>query len=127
MIDEKKLIKEIDYYIEEAQWGEKANEILAWCKEIIKNQSQRKIAEWIPCSRQLPEPEKGRYGNRQKRTVVLACQKNGVVKEMMFEFATNDFWEMGDDNPVSHWKDNYCEEDYEIVAWQPMPEPYKGE
>ena len=45
---------------------------------------------WIPCSERLPEPRSKSYGDKQQRVEVITCQRNGVVKEMMYkEFAEN--------------------------------------
>lgn len=35
------------------------------------------------------------------------------------------FWEAGDENPIEHWKEDYNGNDIEVIAWQPLPAPYK--
>ena len=84
---------------------------------------------WISCSVRLPEPKTKSFGNKQKRTNVLVTLRNGVVKEMTYEFATKEFWEAGDENYIEHWKEDYNGNDVEVIAWMPLPEPYqpKGE
>ena len=57
---------------------------------------------WIACSDRLPERKKQSFGNKQKRTNVLVTLRNGVVKEMTYEFATKEFWEAGDENHIEH-------------------------
>lgn len=79
--------------------------------------------EWIPVTKQLPNPEKEKIG-KQKREEVIVTLKNGVVKEMMFEFETGEFWEPCDPNHLEHRKENNNESDFEVIAWQPLPEPY---
>lgn len=37
-ISRKRLKDEIQYYIDEAGWGDEANEVLGWCMEFIDNQ-----------------------------------------------------------------------------------------
>lgn len=37
-ISRKRLKDEIQYYIDEAGWGEEANKVLGWCLEFIDNQ-----------------------------------------------------------------------------------------
>lgn len=80
---------------------------------------------WIACSDRLPVAKEKRFGNKQKRTDVLVTLRNGVVKEMTYEFATKKFWEAGDENPIEHWKEDYNGNDIEVIAWQSLPEPYE--
>lgn len=80
---------------------------------------------WIPCSERLPEEKEKRFGKKQKRTEVLVTLRNGLVKEMTFEFATKEFWEAGDENQIEHWKEDANDSGCEVIAWQPLPEPYK--
>lgn len=63
----------------------------------------RKDNGWILCSERLPEKKEKRFGNKQKRTEVLVTLRNGLVKEMTFEFATKEFWEAGDENQIEQW------------------------
>lgn len=62
---------------------------------------------WIPCSERLPE-ESGKYitwveydGDRFRAIDEIDC--DGIIKE---------------------WN---CSTDYKIIAWQPLPQPPKGE
>lgn len=80
---------------------------------------------WIPVSDRLPEPRSKSFGDKQQRVDVLACQRNGMVKEMLFEFSTQEFWEAGDTNPISHWQEDDNGYGAEVIAWQPLPEPYR--
>lgn len=80
---------------------------------------------WIPCSERLPEAKEKRFGNKQKRTEVLVTLRNGLVKEMTFEFATKEFWEAGDENHIEHWQQDGNDSGCEVIAWRPLPEPYK--
>ena len=91
----------------------------------IKALEKQKYNGWIPCSERLPEAKEKRFGNKQKRTEVLVTLRNGLVKEMTFEFATKEFWEAGDENQIEHWKEDANDSGCEVIAWQPLPEPYK--
>lgn len=82
---------------------------------------------WIPVSERLPEPKTRSFGNKQKRTNVLVTLRNGVVKEMTYEFVTKEFWEAGDENHIEHRKEDYNGNDIEVIAWQPLPLPYREE
>lgn len=58
--------------------------------------------KWIPCSERLPE---------EQRYCLTSC-RNGLVCE--------DF----------HWNNGYFDKadkyHHEVIAWMPLPEPYKG-
>ena len=58
---------------------------------------------WIPCSEQLPE----------ENTSVIACFAHGAVTELAFY------------NGEFHGLFDYTTK--VIVAWMPLPEPYKGD
>lgn len=42
-ISRKRLKDEIQYYIDEAGWGDEANKVLGWCMEFIDNQ---RVVKW---------------------------------------------------------------------------------
>ena len=94
-------------------------------KEIVQDVAEEYNNGWIACSDRLPVAKEKRFGNKQKRTDVLVTLRNGVVKEMTYEFATKKFWEAGDENPIEHWKEDYNGNDIEVIAWQSLPEPYE--
>lgn len=94
-------------------------------KKIVQDVAEEYNNGWIACSDRLPVAKEKRFGNKQKRTDVLVALRNGVVKEMTYEFATKKFWEAGDENPIEHWKEDYNGNDIEVIAWQSLPEPYE--
>ena len=96
-----------------------------FAKEIVQDVAKEYSNGWIACSDRLPVAKEKRFGNKQKRTDVLVTLRNGVVKEMTYEFATKKFWEAGDENPIEHWKEDYNGNDIEVIAWQALPEPYE--
>ena len=108
---------------------EKVGNALDKSIEIVKQEAERYDDGWISVSDHIPVPAKKSFGNKQKRTNVLVTLRNGLVKEMTFEFETNEFWEVGDDNHIEHWKEDAIDTDAEVIAWQPLPQPYqpKGE
>ncbi len=66
---------------------------------------------WIPCSERLPE-----------EGIPTLCQwhkRNGLDTEVYFSILHID----GGDE----WVGNYGMPNGEVVAWQPLPEPYNGE
>lgn len=101
--------------------------LLGWQIEFIEKLCRKQLNNgWIPVSEKLPEPRSKSYGDKQQRVEVIACQRNGIVKEMLFEFSTQEFWETGDTNPISHWQEDNNGYDTDVIAWQPLPEPWKG-
>lgn len=58
---------------------------------------------WIPCSERLPEPN----------TRVMACSNNGKIEIDAFGMASQKWLRA-------------TKEKVEIVAWQPIPQPFKG-
>lgn len=63
-----------------------------------------RLGQWVPCSERLPEDN----------TDVIVCFYSGTVTEMRY------------------WGNGIFQGIYEhtaktIVAWMPLPEPYKGE
>lgn len=94
MIDEEKLIDELK------QNGMIAdNDYGNSMVDMIENQP--KIGGWIPCSERLPEENKE----------VICCFKSGIVEALVFY------------NCKFHGK-VYAYEKSDIIAWQPLPEPY---
>lgn len=103
MIDEEKLIEYIN------NMGDGCN-LFRWrsakkIKEGLHNiiRQQPRIGEWIPCSERLPEENQN----------VIVCFAHGIVTEMCFY------------DKKFHGIYDYDEK--VIVAWQPLPEPYKPE
>ena len=82
-------------------------------KEIVQEVAEEYKGGWIPCSERLPE-ESGEY---------LTISKIYFVPDHVDEI----------DNyvgvKISHYSTRYGWLDDEVIAWQPLPEPYqpKGE
>lgn len=118
MIDEKKLIDEIEEYIEEySDVDENGYHNLKWCAmmealDTIKRQP--KVGEWIPCSKELPH-----FSPEKQRSVLVTMEDLDGVR-----FVT-----------TAKYHEERCEwcnfkdsryYDFKVVAWQPKPEPWKG-
>ncbi len=116
MIDEKKLIEDILWRVKEQVFeSEEVGHNRPFCDkanviECINNQP--KICEWILCSERLPTMEECRKndcwfilddGNRRYQ---------GTFDYTERYFTKFDLW----NGPV---------EDKCVIAWQPLPEPYK--
>lgn len=66
--------------------------------------------KWIPCEERLPEDEQE----------ILFSTKTGRVHSGRYH----------DDNSANQWYSHrdWCRAwNYEVIAWMPLPEPYKGE
>lgn len=116
MIDEARLIEEIDYYIREAGWGEEANKVLGWCKEFIK--SQPKIGGWIPYDfGKNPPKEDGYYW------VTLIPNSSCGLKELFERIEKMQRFVRKVEYRNGIWKMI----DITVIAWMPYyePEPYE--
>ena len=130
MIDEKKLIEDIEKEFEgvcvyDVSPSQAVNDFV----EIVDRQP--KVDEWIPCSERLPEeltPVNVTWVNRNPAiyyenikdipftaTAVYCNEKwfwwSSICEDILAEYGRNDA-EMVDEN-------------VEILAWMPLPEPYK--
>ena len=120
MIDEKKLIEEIEYMIgmlptyyinkkdEENAYLDAINRVLS----VVKRQP--KVGEWIPVEEGLP---------KQAGYACLATIQNkfGQIKiaKVFTHYGTGIFWLCNEsDIDLNVW---------EVIAWMLLPEPYQGE
>lgn len=113
MIDEKKLIDAIETYAKDKTdigywydrlWG------MRMAIEIINQQP--KVGEWIPCSERLPKVPQNIDDED--------CPKFNVMIKGASIATTLKY------SPDGAWFDDLGQV-YEVTAWQPEPEPWKGE
>lgn len=69
---------------------------------------QANVSRWIPVTERLPEPK----APSQKREWFITSNQYGGVTQTCYEFEDGVF--------CKGWQTNF-----EILAWQPLPEPYK--
>lgn len=112
MIDEKKLIE----YLQSMPDGcnlfrwRSPKKIKEGLTRIIDR--QLKIDEWIPCSERLPEVA----GYEVLATVENPYGQRRIAR-VFTGYGSKPFWNCNDGFDLSVWK---------VMAWMPMPEPYKG-
>lgn len=106
MINEKKLIEELkennfDILMTDADcFG------LGKCTENVIEliNKQPKVGEWIPCSERLPEEP--------------LFEKGYIVQSEYIKEPFSAYWD------GENWTDVYDEE-IEVIAWQPLPNPFQ--
>lgn len=100
------------------------------CIPTVENVPDINVGEWIPCSERLPEEHDSmfkKYKGTDKWDNAMFCAiSNKVLVTLMFENGKTA-------TDVSHTTDGKwsCEKNFgfntKVVAWMPLPEPYKGE
>ena len=119
MIDEKKLIEEFDKKLYAMQ--------IVPMREVIKIiKEQPKVGEWIPVSERLPDDRDNRFYmctvENHEEDPPMFCQ---YEEEYGFGFWNDIYDEHTLGFVDSEFKTNE-ELGYEkVIAWQPLPEPYK--
>ena len=86
------------------------NRIENWLKELPSGQ------QWIPCSERLPE--------YYCEVIVTVKEKYEYEKEYRYYTDIAEHLEGDDWCTFNDWDEG---QDVEIVAWMPLPEPWKGE
>lgn len=84
--------------------------------------------QWIPCSERLPEEDKDvliayRYKEGEGDTSHTEIDITSYGNMYFGGNAVHDF----DGKRIKHWRQPfaYFTQNYEVVAWMPLPEPYK--
>lgn len=112
-----KIEKEQNSYEADHAWNYSKG--LEYAKEIIRSHMNHngdtEMAGWIPCSEKLPEDGKEVLA----QFVVRVRHTNGQVDEMVYIYPLH--YEEG------KWKSFHGMPNGKVEAWQPLPEPYKGE
>lgn len=90
---------------------------------------QPKVGEWIPCSEQMP---------KEHDSMFAKLKNTDKWSDAMFEKLSDDVnvtVEFEDGTRMTKtmhttdgkWRDNINIVKFEVIAWQPLPEPYKEE
>lgn len=98
-----------DYYPDKGEWAEAITE--QFCED-IDDQPTVEPQRWIPCSERLPEKAEGRY---------WVCTNTGYQCQCRW---TDDVYGLGSNGEWA-WKIFDIPQYSHVVAWMPLPEPYK--
>ncbi len=74
--------------------------------KVIESQPVSKVNEWIPVSKKKHPDEDGEY---------IVCVKGCMSGQIRVRTASYEYEE---------WRINYA---FDLLAWMPLPQPYKGE
>lgn len=114
-INEQEFEKDMYYYDGFEDGFNESISIVNQLAEEYKSNLSEKLTGWIPVTERLPE-----IGENEFYPDVIITDKNGVVEIAIYNEQDEEWYVM----------DIYSEE-YEVkkdvVAWQPLPEPYKPE
>ena len=122
MIDEKKLIEELNKIIFKAEVrnsgykGTRTEKMLCYEDVVSIINKQPKVSEWIPVSERLPDEEE--FVNAYLRIRYAAefiVMIKGANRPTTLYFTRNGEW-------VDEKRDTY-----DVIAWQPLPEPYQND
>lgn len=92
--------------------AEEHRQLAGWLKELKQLRKQTKKGHWIPCSERLPEMPFGCI------VTVEEDDRNGEPQNVLYSEPVGydgETWNRADGEPIS----------FEVVAWMPLPEPYK--
>lgn len=114
MIDEKRLIEELKFQINNCEtYGHSDIYIdLEMAKKWVETIEKKKVGEWIPVEERLPEEPK----------------QNPKLDDRPMEIYLVD---IGEDYPFrAFWNGKYFHDGWsrlDVLAWMPLPEPFKGD
>lgn len=114
-IDEKKLIDEIRECVDHKRLDDIPNDYWKLSELEFLISRQPKVNNWIPCSERLPDKHRGVF----QVTIIRLKDNYKWVQNMLWNFDEWKWWEE-DEEEIDV-------ENYTVVAWQPLPEPYKKE
>ena len=108
--------------IKNSQLGRKSLEAVL---EDIKQAEAEYKGGWIPCSERLPEQElekaKKERGSEAVFPVLATINKKHVVTGEKYTTVNRAFYGCYNDKNFY----NSCCDKLDVIAWQPLPEPYK--
>ena len=114
MIDEKALI-EVMLKAREREHSTVAS-LIDWFIQVVE--ACPKVGKWIPCSERLPEEDK----DEEYYASVIVTLDDGRVADGCYRNADKEWW--ADASDGESYSENVTGR---VIAWMPLPEPYKEE
>ena len=144
MIDEKKLLKEIknrrNFWVSKASKYDEMNDEIntdicdgkAMELEVVMKmiQEQPKTDEWIPCSESMPEEHEEQQPIIDPATLAEIDVRYYTVSDRVqvtIEDETGRRFVCDDCTVNGRWYNFNEDLGFEVLAWQPLPEPWRGE
>lgn len=104
MVDEKILMTKINEFYYDKVFDGKYSVAQVFAEVMTIISSQPKVGEWIPCSERLPKSKR----EEVVRSWYITTLATGAVVEKCFDFIKKE------------WVT-----DIEVIAWMPLPKPFK--
>ena len=103
-----------NHYVWLSDWdeGQTDVEVVSYIAVSDVNTGNKPEPHWIPCSEKLPKEEKGHY---------WICTDTGYQCQCRW---TNDVYGLGASDRLE-WKIFDIPQYQKVIAWMPLPEPYK--
>ena len=132
MIDEKKLIEDIKNLIDSEELaGHSPGSVLhSVCEKVWE---QPKVGEWIPVSERLPEnftPVNITWVNRKPGSYYMHIKDKPFTATGILYCGEGYWWSVCCEDYLREYGNSEADamhESIEVVAWMPLPEPYKEE
>ena len=115
MIDENRLIEELRFQINNCEkYGHSDIYVdLEMAKQWLRTFDKPKVDEWIPVKERLPEEQTDYKGIKRSYCSLVTVIGYGVSR-IDIDYTVNGIWHLEEANTV-----------LKVIAWQPLPEPYK--
>lgn len=143
MIDERKLLEKINDYCSEFDESLEENKsfdgynIKSICMSVIAEildliQDQPKVDEWIPCSERLPEDlmtVNVTWVNRKPQTYYSYIKDKPFVNTALRFNGKWYWWSVVTEDVLREYGESVMDaidNGIEVIAWQPLPEPYSS-
>ena len=105
----KELIKEYELL---AKYNDNGTDYDRYCALDMAIKELEQKPRWIPVSEKLPEDYK---------TVIASVEHGYVCPEA--RYSKEEGWQWAYESGTDYWQEIECD----VVAWMPLPEPYKAE
>ena len=106
-------------YKDNGAWAKEITE--SFCKDIDEQPTIHPEPHWIPVTERLPEEKDAgilkKLGTSKRSEYVLATVEVKGERMTVTACTYDGKWD---------WNMKYAFPDYKIIAWMPLPEPYKG-